>query len=106
MHDAVIAQSILKDLGKQGEVLKAHLLVGELYGIEPAHLLEHLKEVSDIDFTVEQVPSRVKCSCGYQGRAKIVQRFHDFVLFECPACESTPDVLEGDKIVIGEVTCA
>jgi Zn finger protein HypA/HybF involved in hydrogenase expression len=103
MHDTVIANSILRDLEKYGDVKEATLEVGELFGIEPEHLYEHLKEVSEIKFNISQSESRVKCSCGYAGRAKIVERMHDFVLYECPKCGSNVDVLVGDNIIIKEV---
>jgi len=103
MHDSVIANSILKDLKKYGQVKEAVLEVGELAGIEPDHLLEHLNKVSNIKFKIKQTNSKVKCKCGYIGRAKIIERFHDFVLFECPECEGNPDVIEGDKIMIDKV---
>ena len=75
MHDSVIAQSILKDLKKHGNVKKVYLEVGELYGIESDHLLEHLKEVSDIEFDIKQTESKVKCKkCSYEGREKIIER--------------------------------
>ena len=61
MHDAVIAKSILRDLEQYGSIKKAYLEIGELFGIEPDHLLEHLKEVSDIEFDVVQSKSEVIC---------------------------------------------
>lgn len=104
MHDSVIASSIIKDIKEHGNVKKAYLEVGELYGIEPDHLLEHLKEVSKIEFEVKQIKSKVKCKhCGYTGEAKILERMHDFVLYECPSCEEDVDVLDGDKIRIVKV---
>jgi Zn finger protein HypA/HybF involved in hydrogenase expression len=104
MHDSVIASSIIKDIEQHGKVKKAYLEVGELYGIEPDHLLEHLKQVSDIKFEVKQIPSKVKCKhCGFTGEAKIIEKMHDFVLFECPNCEEDVEVLDGDKIRIVKV---
>ena len=104
MHDSVIAQSILKDLEKQSSVKKAYLEVGELYGIEPDHLLEHLKEVSKIEFEVKQTESEVECNqCNFKGKAKIIERMHDFVLYECPKCNGEVTVIEGDKIIIKKV---
>jgi Zn finger protein HypA/HybF involved in hydrogenase expression len=103
MHDAVIAKSILKDLEKYGKVKKAYLEVGELFGIDPKHLLEHLKEVSDIKFVAEQADSLVECSCGYKGRANITMRMHDIVMYDCPKCGSSVKVIKGDKIMIKKV---
>ena len=104
MHDAVIAQSLLKDLEKQGKVKKAYIEVGELFGIEPEHLLEHLKKVSKIKFDVKQTLSEVECEdCDFKGRANIIERMHDMVLYDCPKCSGHVTVLKGDKIVIAKV---
>ena len=104
MHDSVIAQSILKDLKKFGKVKKAYIEVGELFGIEPKHLLEHLKDVSDIEFEVKQILSEVECEeCGFIGKALIIERLHDIVLYECHKCSGSVIVLKGDKIIIAKV---
>ena len=84
MHDSVIASSIIKDIEQHGKVKKAYIEVGELFGIEPDHLLEHIRDVSKIEFDIKQTQSIVKCTCGYKGRAKIIERFHDFVLYQVP----------------------
>ena len=103
MHDAVIGKSILRDLEQYGKVKKAYLEVGELFGIEPDHLLEHLKEVLEIEFDVTQIKSLVECECGYRGRANITMRMHDLVLYDCPKCGSAVKVIKGDKIIIKKV---
>ncbi|NTV22753.1 MAG: hypothetical protein HGA85_00055 [Nanoarchaeota archaeon] len=104
MHDTIIGLKILEDIKKHGKVKSAILVVGELAGIEADHLLEHLAEVSKIKFSAEEQVSKVKCKCGYEGRAKIAERMHDFVLFECPKCGEVPTVIEGDKIILKSVS--
>ena len=104
MHDAVIAKSILRDLEQYGSIKKAYVEIGELFGIEPDHLLEHLKEVSDIEFDVVQSKSEVICKdCKFKGQANITMRMHDFVLYDCPKCGSSVEVIKGDKILIVKV---
>lgn len=104
MHDTVIAQSILKDLEKYGKVKKAYIEVGELFGIEPEHLLEHLKQVSKIKFEITQKISEVECEdCDFKGRANIIERLHDIVLYDCPKCSGSVIVIKGDKINIIKV---
>ena len=103
MHDVVISKSILKDLKSFGKIKKAYIEVGELFGIEPDHLLEHLKEATSVEFDVMQAESKVKCECGFIGRAKITERLHDMVFFECPKCGEIPKVISGDNIVIRKV---
>ncbi len=106
MHDAVIAKSILRDLEAYGAVKKVYLEVGELFGIEPGHLLDHLKEVTDIEFEAKQTESLVKCKCGFEGRANIAMRMHDIVIYDCPKCGSSVEVLKGDQIIIKKVEAA
>ena len=84
MHDSVIASSIIKDIKEHGNVKKAYLEVGELYGIEPDHLLEHLKEVSKIEFEVKQIKSKVKCKhCEKLYPSKVEDDYSDY----CSLCE-------------------
>jgi len=106
MHDMILSKQILDEISKYDDVLECSIEVGELFGIEPDHLLEHLKEISDVNFKILQKESKIKCKCGYKGRAKIVERMHDLVLYECPKCHEVPDVIEGDKLKIVDVKCA
>ena len=104
MHDAVIAKSILRDLEQYKDVKKVYLEIGKLFGIEPDHLIEHLKDISDIEFEAKQIESLVKCNdCNYKGKANITMRMHDLVLYDCPKCGSSVKVIKGDKIIIKKV---
>lgn len=104
MHDAIIGKSILRDLEQYGKVKKAYLEIGELFGIEPEHLLEHLKDVTEIEFEAVQIESEVQCNtCEYHGRANITMRMHDFVMYDCPKCGGSVKVIKGDKIIIIKV---
>lgn len=104
MHEETIAQSILKDLEKQGKVKKAYLEVGELFGIEPEHLLENLNKVSKIKFDVKQTLSVVECEfCDFKGRANVIERMHDSVSYDCPNCSGSVIVIKGDKVIIAKV---
>jgi len=65
------------------------------------------KDVDDLKSTIEgwkfevtEVKSKIKCDCGFQGVAKIVDRGHGYCVFSCPFCNSKPDVLEGGEIKI------
>ena len=61
---------------------------------------EHLRERINCEVEVVEKFSRVKCKCGYLGKAKIRERLHDLVIFECPKCGNVPEVLEGKNIKI------
>ena len=100
MHEHSFIESILKNIENIQDVEFLKLEVGELAGIEAKHLKEHLLERVNFEVEVIEKPSIVKCECGYSGRAKVLQRLHDLVIFECPECGSVPEVLEGKDIKI------
>ena len=103
MHETIIAKQIIEQAEKQGKVKSIVVEVGDL-----GHLpLEDLKPMMDdmVPYKVEYVKkkAKVKCSCGYEGEPKILEKGHDINIFVCPKCEKVPQVLEGDKIVLKEV---
>jgi len=104
MHEHSFIQAILGNIDNIEKVKAIKLEVGELAGIEPDHLVEHLKEKVDFIVTSTTTPSSVQCTCGFAGPAKIRQRLHDMVIFECPECGQIPKVLEGNNIKITNVT--
>jgi Zn finger protein HypA/HybF involved in hydrogenase expression len=104
MHETIIANQIIKDAEKHGKIVSAVIEVGELAGIPKRDLEKTLRGMAKWDFTMTEKESTVKCSCGYQGRPKVTERAHDFVAFECPKCKKIPKVVEGDEIILKEVT--
>ncbi len=104
MHEHTFIQAIINQVPNKEQVLSVTLAVGDLVGIAPDHLKEHLEEQTGWNVTVNKVPSAVHCSCGYTGEAKIVQRLHDLVLFACPSCGGNVEVLKGQDILIEKVT--
>jgi len=103
MHEEAIINSIIKEIENQEKVKSIEIEVGELAGIEAEHLKEHLKERVDWKIEVMKKDSLIKCECGYQGKAKIEERLHDFVVFSCPKCGKTPEVLDGKDIKIKSI---
>ena len=106
MHETKILKEIINKAQEQGNVISIKLEIGELAGISPKHLREHLEEMVNWSIDVSKKKAHVKCKCGYKGRPEIKLRAHDFVLFQCPECGEIPEVLEGDGIKIVEVKCA
>jgi len=90
----------LKDVNNRDDVKEIVLEVGELVGIETRHLREHI--LGRFNWVVEIIDkdSKVKCECGFEGRARVVERLHDIVIFECAQCGWVPEVLEGKDIKI------
>ena len=105
MHDTVIANKIKEDAESkaEGKIKGIVLELGELASLDK-HMLEHsMEHVCGWDVKVEEKEAKVKCKCGFEGKPKIIERMHDFVLFECPECGDTPEVVSGGDIVIKEV---
>ena len=103
MHDLIFTESIIKNVPNPKDVTSITLEVGELSGIEKDHLKEHLVERTGWIVDVIGIDSKVRCLCGYEGRAKIKERLHDLVIFSCPKCDLLPEVLSGSDIKIAKV---
>jgi Zn finger protein HypA/HybF involved in hydrogenase expression len=110
MHEAAFANIIIRDLDsirdKSKEITEIIIELGDLVGIESAHLIEGLSFQSSYKFKVIKKESLIKCPCGYEGPAKIIERLHDAVIWGCPWCNDSADVmqvLEGDKISIQKI---
>lgn len=101
MHHITLANDIVEEAEKQakGDAIKAITLeVGELANATPNQVKEGIAVLNDWDVNVIQIPAVTKCRCGHHGRPRVIERSHDFVLFECPVCGEMPRVLEGDDI--------
>lgn len=98
MHEQKLVQDILDKI-KKYKAKKVKIVVGELSGFTAEHLREHLNFPCEI----EEEESLVECECGYRGRAKITEREHDFVLFECPKCSRIPEILKGKDVIVKEI---
>ena len=104
MHEHSFIEAILSNIENREKVSKITIEVGELVGIDANHLGEHIIEKTGWDVNVSEKKSKVKCECGYNGEAKILQRLHDMVIFECPNCGNAPEILQGKDIKIINVT--
>jgi Zn finger protein HypA/HybF involved in hydrogenase expression len=110
MHEQAFAKAILKDLelirDKSKEISQVVIELGELVGIEEDHLLEGLNSQSTTSFKIISKKSLIKCPCGYEGPAKVVERLHDLVIWKCPWCDDpieTMQIIQGDKINIQKI---
>ncbi len=100
MHEHSFIEAILKDVNNRDDVNRITLEVGELAGIEGEHLKRHIMERFNWAVEIIERMSKVKCECGFEGRARILERLHDLVIFECAQCGWVPEVLEGKDIKI------
>lgn len=103
MHEAFIINKIIEEAEKFGKVKKIKIELGELANITKEDLEEHLKEVVDWDIKINIKKSKIECNCGYKGKPNILERGHDFCLFNCPKCKGKVKVLKGGEIKIKEV---
>ena|SRR3989338_5614087 len=104
MHEHIFIKNILENIPDKDNVIAIELELGELVEIEKEHLKEHLENEVPWKIIIKEIPSKIKCSCGYVGKANIIEKLHDIVLFECPLCKNDPEVLEGKVIKIKKIT--
>jgi len=104
MHETLIANDIINEAKKYGKVMSIKVDVGELAHI-PAHELDEcLKSLVEWKVIVNEIQSSVKCTCGFKGRPRIMQKSHDSTVFACPKCGSNmSEIVSGKDIILKEV---
>jgi Zn finger protein HypA/HybF involved in hydrogenase expression len=104
MHEHSFIQAIIKNIKNSDKVKEVLIEVGELAGIEPEHLQEHMEVETNWKVFVTSKKAIISCdNCQYYGKPNILQRLHDIVIFDCPKCHQIPKVLEGKDIKIIKV---
>lgn len=104
MHEHHFIQNIIAQVPDKEKVIGIEIELGELIGIEAGHLKEHLIEFTSWEVNVKPKKSKIKCLCGYSGPARILQRLHDLVIYDCPECgNDEASVLEGKDIKITKI---
>lgn len=103
MHEIAIANNIIDEAKKYGNVQKIILEIGELAHVPCNEFIATLKSLINWDIVYEEKKAIAKCECGFNGHPKIVDRGHDSFLIECPECKSVPDVLNGTEIILKKV---
>ncbi|MBU0535752.1 MAG: hydrogenase maturation nickel metallochaperone HypA, partial [Nanoarchaeota archaeon] len=77
--------------------------VGELSGITAKELEEYLQENADFEFLIDETKAKVRCRCGYEGMAEIIDSKDGEVVFMCSKCGDIPEIISGDKVKVSEV---
>lgn len=107
MHEIAISKEIVKQAkeqaGKGKKITAVVIEVGELSSLTPEELTYALKNIVDWDIRVRKVKGVVECACGFKGSPRIIERAHDFVLFECPLCREIPAIIKGKDILLAKV---
>ncbi|MEM4331131.1 MAG: hydrogenase/urease maturation nickel metallochaperone HypA [Candidatus Pacearchaeota archaeon] len=108
MHEITFAKNLLRKVNKvvknKEKVLKIIIEIGELSPLEGEELKELLEKLAPYKFEISVLESCIKCNCGFVGRAKIVERLHEKVIFSCPNCENIScEIIKGDEIKIKKI---
>lgn len=103
MHNLLIANDIVEQAKKFGEVEEVTIDVGELAKATPNQIREGIAQITDWEIRINPIPAIVECKCGHRGIPRIVDRTHEFVFFECPVCNDLPKIIEGDQIKLVHV---
>ena len=104
MHETIIAREIIDKANEKGKVKAIKVEVGEMGHLPAKEFYETISTLVDWKIDMVEKEGKVKCSCGFVGRPKILERGHDVCIFECPSCCGVPEeILEGQEIKLLEV---
>lgn len=134
MHEIHFAERVLREAKNAGAKTFLRVEVGELCEITANELESALKSLTEItvldkfnvfgntvlqgagnleplsevklNFAVDFKQSRIKCGCGYFGRANVLDRGHGYCVWNCPSCGlsgKNVDVLDGGEVKVTEV---
>lgn len=109
MHEHYISRDIINTAKKHGKVKSITIEVGDLAELPAEELEETLKAMVGWEIKIIKKKGKIRCKCGYTGEPKILQKMHDFTLFNCPKCRALQEnfeVLEGNEIKLKEVILA
>ncbi|MCK4670450.1 MAG: hydrogenase maturation nickel metallochaperone HypA [Nanoarchaeota archaeon] len=103
MHELTFANKIIEDARKQGDVIRIEVEVGDLAHLPASDLKDALCELVDWKIEVVEKKGWVKCPCGFEGEPEILDKKHDYTLFQCPKCGAIPEIIDGEEIILKEV---
>ena len=70
----------------------------------PAHELRDILEtLTKWKIIVKIIKASAKCSCGFKGHPKILERGHEFCIYICPKCSKVPKLIDGEDIIIKKI---
>ena len=103
MHEIIFANTIINQVKNKENVLGLDIELGELVGITKEELKDAIEKITGWQVNIVSKESKINCSCGYEGRAKIREKLHDLVIFHCPHCRNNTEPLEGHNIKIKKI---
>jgi Zn finger protein HypA/HybF involved in hydrogenase expression len=103
MHEITFAKNIIEQIPDKDKVQEIELEVGELAEVTAPELKETIEKMTGWNVKTKEMESRVKCECGFIGRAKIKERGHHIIIYVCPKCGINPRVIAGQEIKLKRV---
>jgi len=67
MHETIIANNLITEAKKQGNVKSVVIEVGEVAHLSKAELEPTLRSLVDWDMEINEIPAQCECGCGYNG---------------------------------------
>ncbi len=102
MHEFKAVNEVVRKILAAEEPRIAEITLGELYG-DADNFKKTVKELlkgtkaENVIISIKQTPLKVKCTCGFSGRIKVMDHIH-FV--RCPRCGKIAEIKSGDELVI------
>lgn len=103
MHELNLAVQIVEKAKKKGDVRAVTVEVGDLAHVQPSEIKDALAKLVDWKLVIQRKPALVRCSCGYEGNPRVVEKRHGLTLIVCPKCSTLPMVVEGNDIILKSV---
>ena len=103
MHDKILAAKIVDEARKHGDVEEITVEVGQLSGLTAEEIQKALESIVSWRVQTKSREAIVKCSCGYEGPAKVMLDENSDVSVSCPECKGVPKVIAGDRVVLKDV---
>jgi Zn finger protein HypA/HybF involved in hydrogenase expression len=103
MHEITFAKSVIDEIKDKGNVESIEIEVGELAEVTAEDLKQAIETITGWKVRVKEMESKVKCKCGYIGRANIKEKGHDVIIYNCPKCSSLPKPIIGQDIKLKRV---
>ncbi len=97
MHDTATINRII-DAAKEYNPKMIRIELGELATLTSHELKESIEQATSWSVEIKEKESLIQCSCGYKGKAEIVDRGHGYCIFACPCGNKKPEVLEGGEV--------
>ncbi len=102
-HEHAYADQLIRAAEEHGEVEAITVTIGELAPVTPEELKSALTKRA-WRVTIKEEESLVRCRCGREGRARIIERGHHHAVFACPACnERYPEIIKGGEVILTSV---